>query len=133
MDIKKLASSPLSGFRHKEVPVPEWGNVKVIIREPSAPDWAQWQSALRGKVAVENEDAATNSELGEAQDLNLGIEIEAMLFSAILYDTKGLRVFTADDLGGLIQHYGPVHTRLLNEAIQLAGIGGKPLEDAEKK
>ncbi len=35
-DLKTLALARLSGFRHKTVKVPEWGNVSVVLREPSA-------------------------------------------------------------------------------------------------
>ncbi|EFK7853632.1 hypothetical protein HIS69_004559 [Escherichia coli] len=35
-DLKTLALARLSGFRHKTVKVPEWRNVSVVLREPSA-------------------------------------------------------------------------------------------------
>ncbi|EMK7927505.1 phage tail protein, partial [Escherichia coli] len=42
-DLKTLALARLSGFRHKTVKVPEWGNVSVVLREPSAEAWYLWQ------------------------------------------------------------------------------------------
>ncbi|WP_413155208.1 phage tail assembly chaperone [Escherichia coli] len=38
-DLKTLALARLSGFRHKTVKVPEWRNVSVVLREPSAEAW----------------------------------------------------------------------------------------------
>ncbi len=48
-DLKTLALARLSGFRHKTVKVPEWGNVSVVLREPSAeaPRYL-WQEVLNG-------------------------------------------------------------------------------------
>ncbi|WP_215533930.1 phage tail assembly chaperone, partial [Escherichia coli] len=45
-DLKTLALARLSGFRHKTVKVPEWGNVSVVLREPSAEAWYLWQEVL---------------------------------------------------------------------------------------
>ncbi|EEG8747576.1 phage tail protein, partial [Escherichia coli] len=42
-DLKTLALARLSGFRHKTVKVPEWGNVSVVLREPSAEAWYLWR------------------------------------------------------------------------------------------
>ncbi len=131
MDIKKLATAPMSGFRHKLIPVPEWGpDVKVIIREPSAPDWVEWQSALKDKVIDSGEDAPDNETLEQTQT---GVEVEALLFSSILLDTSFNRVFTKDDLNVLIPVYGPVHTRLLNQALHLGEVDQQPMVEAEKK
>ncbi|OJF46748.1 phage tail protein, partial [Escherichia coli] len=47
-DLKTLALARLSGFRHKTVKVPEWGNVSVVLREPSAEAWFLWQEGLNG-------------------------------------------------------------------------------------
>ena len=45
-DLKTLALARLSGFRHKTVKVPEWGNVSVVLREPSAEAWYLWREVL---------------------------------------------------------------------------------------
>ncbi|EFM9013810.1 phage tail protein, partial [Escherichia coli] len=45
-DLKTLALARLSGFRHKTVP--EWRNVSVVLREPSAEAWYLWQEVLNG-------------------------------------------------------------------------------------
>ncbi len=47
-DLKTLALARLSGFRHKTVKVPEWRNVSVVLREPSAEAWYLWQEVLNG-------------------------------------------------------------------------------------
>ncbi|EEY8336850.1 phage tail protein, partial [Escherichia coli] len=47
-DLKTLALARLSGFRHKTVKVPEWGNVSVVLREPSAEAWYLWREVLDG-------------------------------------------------------------------------------------
>ncbi|EJT5471180.1 phage tail protein, partial [Escherichia coli] len=47
-DLKTLALARLSGFRHKTVKVPEWRNVSVVLREPSAEAWYLWKEVLNG-------------------------------------------------------------------------------------
>ncbi len=68
-DLKTLALARLSGFRHKTVKVPEWGNVSVVLREPSAEAWYLWQEVLNGdgedddtlSVVAKNLSAYSNS------------------------------------------------------------------------
>ncbi|OJF34987.1 phage tail protein, partial [Escherichia coli] len=48
-DLKTLALARLSGFRHKTVKVPEWGNVSVVLREPSAGAGYLWREGLNGE------------------------------------------------------------------------------------
>ncbi|OJF36573.1 phage tail protein, partial [Escherichia coli] len=47
-DLKTLALARLSGFRHKTVKVPEWGNVSVVRREPWAGAWYLGEEVLSG-------------------------------------------------------------------------------------
>ncbi|AKJ41554.1 phage tail assembly chaperone [Pragia fontium] len=129
MDIKSLAMSPMSGFRHEEVTVPEWGNgVKVIVREPSAGAWAKWNAELIKRTEETTEGG--EDEIKKASD---NIEMEVMLFISVLLDQSGVPVFKDEDLESLIPYYGPIHTRLLNKAIKLASINKDTIGDAEKK
>ncbi|OJF18670.1 phage tail protein, partial [Escherichia coli] len=48
-DLKTLALARLSGFRHKTVKVPEWGNVGVVLREPWAEAWYLGKEVLNGE------------------------------------------------------------------------------------
>jgi hypothetical protein len=47
-------------------------------------------------------------------------------------DDNGDLVFL-DDVDDLIPNYGPIHTRLVNEAINLLSLNNEPIAEAEKK
>lgn len=110
-DIKKLALGKMAGFRHKEVTVPEWGNVTVILREPSGEAWLRWQNI----ADKENKDEALTT--AERAERNLSADI--VLFLDTVLDTKFLPVFSAGDESVLRQVYGPVHSRLVRQALDL--------------
>jgi hypothetical protein len=124
----------LSGFRHKIIPVPEWGGVKVLIREISAPAWSLWQAELAKKEkAKEGDDTTALGDPPQPVEPEVNNRAEAMLFSHALLNLDGTRVFDDDDIDTLTVVYGPVHTRLLNAAIRLGGQHVDSAVDAEKK
>ncbi len=79
-DLKTLALARLSGFRHKTVKVPEWGNVSVVLREPSAEAWYLWQEVLNG----DGEDDDTLSVVAKTRR---NLEADVTLFCDVLFDT----------------------------------------------
>lgn len=122
MNLKKLISAKNAGFRTSTITVPEWGGITVVLREPSVGAWSIWAESMR--------------ELEAYDDVNLSkrkrIEAEAILFASTLCDENGNLIFEGD-YDDLITNYGPVHSRLLNQALALSGIGQTPIEDAKKK
>lgn len=122
MNLKKLISAKNAGFRTSTITVPEWGGITVVLREPSVGAWSIWAESMR--------------ELEGSDDANLSkhkrLEAEAILFASTLCDENGNLIFEGD-YDDLITNYGPVHSRLLNQALELSGIGQTPIEDAKKK
>ncbi len=100
-DLKTLALARLSGFRHKTVKVPEWRNVSVVLREPSAEAWYLWQEVLNG----DGEDDDTLSVVAKTRR---NLEADVTLFCDVLCDTDLQRVFTPDDREQVLAVYGPV-------------------------
>lgn len=122
MNLKKLISAKNAGFRTSTVTVPEWGGITVVLREPSVGAWSIWAESMH--------------ELETCDDALIGkrkrIEAEAVLFASTLCDEQGNVIFEGD-YDDLITNYGPVHSRLLNQALELSGIGQTPIEEAKKK
>ncbi len=86
------------GFRHKTVKVPEWRNVSVVLREPSAEAWYLWREVLNG----DGEDDDTLSVVAKTRR-----NLEAQtLFCDVLCDTDLQRVFTPDDREQVLAVYG---------------------------
>ncbi|MCZ0558458.1 phage tail assembly chaperone [Escherichia coli] len=121
-DLKTLALARLSGFRHKTVKVPEWRNVSVVLREPSAEAWYLWQEVLNG----DGEDDDTLSVVAKTRR---NLEADVTLFCDVLCDTDLQRGFTPDDREQVLAVYGPVHARLLRQALELIADA----ESARKK
>lgn len=111
-DLKTLALARLSGFRHKTVKVPEWGNVSVVLREPSAEAWYLWREVLHGG---DDEDDT----LSVVAKTRRNLEADVTLFCDVLCDKDLKQVFTADDREQVLTVYGPVHARLLRQALDL--------------
>ncbi|AHK20373.1 phage tail protein [Yersinia similis] len=122
-DLRSIATAPLAGFRHETVTVAEWGGVVVMLREPSAPAWMRSISHIK-----------TEEEPGDVSDIETRITSNTMadvvLFVDVLLDEAGARVFSDKDADTLICSYGPVHSRLLRQALALSK---SDIEDAEKK
>ncbi|SWS79223.1 phage tail assembly chaperone [Klebsiella pneumoniae] len=121
----------MAGFRKKEVSVPEWDNAKVIIREPSAEAWIRWQ----GIASPEQPKPPEGQEPQEAPELTPSerafrtMRADVTLFIDILLDTDLQPVFTVDDTEQVEAIYGPVHSRLLKQALDLI----RDADDAKAK
>ncbi|MDH2911221.1 phage tail assembly chaperone [Kosakonia sp. HypNH10] len=121
MSIKELALAKHSGFRHKTVTVPEWGGVNVVLREPSGEAWLRWQEIAGTDIRAE--------ELSVSERANRNLRADVALFLDVLCDEDKQQVFTRDDEEEVRAIYGPVHSRLLKQALDLIASG----DDAREK
>lgn len=130
-NLKALALAPMAGFRKKEVPVPEWENAKVIIREPSAEAWIRWQGIASPEQPKppEGQEAPEVPELTPSERAFRMMRADVALFIDILLDTDLQPVFTVDDTKQVESMYGPVHPRLLKQALDLI----RDADDAKAK
>ena len=119
--IKELALAKDSGFRHKTVTVPEWGGVKVVLREPSGEAWLRWQEIAKLDIDAE--------ELSVSERAHRNLRADVALFLDILCDENKQPVFTPDDEESVLEIYGPAHSRLLKQALDLITSG----DDAREK
>lgn len=131
LSLKALALAPMAGFRKKEVSVPEWDNAKVIIREPSAEAWIRWQGIASPEPpkAPEGQEAPEAPELTPSERAFRTMRADVTLFIDILLDTDLHPVFTVDDTEQVEAIYGPVHSRLLKQALDLI----RDADDAKAK
>ncbi|HCC8181233.1 TPA: phage tail protein [Klebsiella pneumoniae] len=129
--LKALALAPMAGFRKKEVIVPEWDNAKVIIREPSAETWIRWQGIASPEPPKppEGQEPQEAPELTPSERAFRTMRADVTLFIDILLDTDLQPVFTVDDTEQVEAIYGPVHSRLLKQALDLI----RDADDAKAK
>lgn len=121
-NLKELALSKKAAFRHSEViEVPEWDGASVILREPSAGAWLSWQDIIK---PGENE-----VEMSVSERAHRNLRADVALFVDVLLDADGQQVFSADDIPALEPVYGPVHSRLLRQALNLTTNA----DEAQKK
>ncbi|WP_394547010.1 phage tail assembly chaperone [Pantoea ananatis] len=114
--LRALALAPSSGFRTASVTVPEWQGVRVNIREPSSQAWLEWESVIRPALKEgEEEDVLT-----PAQIAHRNIKADVMLFIDVVLDEDMMPVFLPEDREQVQGIYGPVHARLLKQALQLS-------------
>ncbi|WBU47581.1 phage tail protein [Kosakonia pseudosacchari] len=121
--LRDLALTAATAFRTKIITVPEWGGAKVTLREPSGEAWAIFREFL-GATPDDGE-----IKLSETQKFIRNKEADVILFLDVLLDETGARVFSEDDRATVAEIYGPVHARLLRQALDL----GITQDEAEKK
>lgn len=109
--IKELALSRKSAFRHAKAEVTEWDGAKVILREPSAEAWLHWQDVIKP--------GDNDGELSVSERAHRNLRADVTLFIDILFDENGDPVFNKDDFHDVEAVYGPVHARLLRQALNL--------------
>ncbi|AGE94809.1 TPA: phage tail assembly chaperone [Citrobacter farmeri] len=119
--IKELALAKMSGFRHKIIPVPEWGGVKVVLREPSGEGWLRWQEIAKAGTDEE--------EVSVSEKAHRSLCADVALFIDVLCDADKQPVFSQEDEEQVREIYGPVHSRLLKQALDLITSA----EDAKAK
>ncbi|HCR3553474.1 TPA: phage tail protein [Morganella morganii] len=122
LSLKELALSPKNAFRSKMVKVPEWNGIAVILREPSSAAWLRWRELM-------NTDGEDDKKLSEAEQAQRNLRADVVMFSDVLLDEDKERVFSDDDTETVMAVYGPVHARLLKQALDLMTTP----DEAEKK
>ncbi|EFH4336372.1 TPA: phage tail assembly chaperone [Escherichia coli] len=118
-NIRELALARLSGFRNKTEVVKEWGGVGVILREPSAEAWLRWQEIVK----------ESDEELSVSEKAMRNLRADVTLFIDVVCDENQEPVFTPEDAEEVQDVYGPVHSRLLKQALDLITSS----DDAKKK
>ena len=126
LDLKAIVSAQMAGFRTKPVKVPEWGGVKVILREPSPAGWGRLSEILAPELPKEGEEPV---KLSISEQTLRNTRGDAVMFIDVLLDEDLQPVFKPEDLDEVVGFYGPVHSRLLKQALALQ----TSQEDAEKK
>lgn len=108
--LRSLVLSPMSGFRTSVVSVPEWG-IDVHLREPSGKAWVEWREIM----SDEGEEKQT-----AAQTAHRNMQADVVLFTDVILDEDNKPVFTDEDREEIGKFYGPVHARLLKQALDLS-------------
>lgn len=114
--IRALALAPMSGFRTTVIEVPEWEGAKVKLREPSGAAWVEWRQTINPDLSEDSEP----EKLTAAQTAHRNMQADVVLFIDVLLDEDDMPVFTADDKAQVEAIYGPVHARLLKQALDLS-------------
>ena len=123
--LRNMALTASKAYRTKPgVSVPEWDGVKVTLREPSGDAWVKFREIVNPQIPEGEEPP----QLTESQKFLRNKEADVVLFIDVLLDENGERVFTDDDLEQVSKIYGPVHSRLLGQALGL----GMSQEEAGK-
>lgn len=123
--LRDLALAPQGAYRTKIVAVPEWGDVKVTLREPSGEAWVDFRALISPELA-EGEEAP---KLSATETFIRNRDADVILFIDVLLDDAGNSVFSQEDKKLVSEIYGPVHARLLQQALSL----GLTQEAAEAK
>lgn len=124
--LRDLALAPSSGFRSVLTQVPEWGGAKVILREPSGEAWVKFREIM---TVPDPEDGQETVKLSIQEEFLRNKKADVVMFIDVLLDESGEPVFSDADQQTLSDIYGPVHSRLLTQAIGL----GMTQEKAEAK
>ncbi|VYT92790.1 phage tail protein [Metakosakonia massiliensis] len=123
--LRNVALTASKAYRTKQgVPVPEWDGALVTLREPSGDAWLKFREIVNPTMP-EGQEAP---QLTESQKFLRNKEADVVLFIDVLLDQNGERVFSDDDQAQVSEIYGPVHARLLAQAISL----GMSQEEAGK-
>lgn len=123
--LREMALAPSLAFRTKIISVAEW-KTKVTVREPSSDAWVRFREYLTPVDLPEGEEPV---KLTVAQEFMRNKDADVILFIDVLLDEAGERVFSEDDTEIVRKIYGPVHARLLSQALAL----GVTQADAGKK
>lgn len=124
--LRTLALAASSGFRSKVIEVPEWNGAKVMLREPSGEAWVKFREIM---TPPEPEEGHETPKLSIQEEYLRNKQADVVMFIDVLLDESGNRVFSEGDEQTVSEIYGPVHSRLLSQAIGL----GMSQETAEAK
>lgn len=123
INLREMALTATAAYRTKSLTVPEWGGVKVLLREPSSEAWLRFREIMEPE-AVEGEEPPKPT---QAQAYLRNKKADVVMFIDVLLDESGARVFSAEDESTVSEIYGPVHARLLSQALNL-GISQEAAE-----
>ncbi|AMU17241.1 phage tail assembly chaperone [Burkholderia cenocepacia] len=128
--------NPLVGWRHEFVPMPEWGDVTVAVREPLLADRAFWLEPLRLAAGVEpGDDEAVAREKYERVRPDEHVLASARLFVRVLYVETAAgwrREFEDADAQEIASAFGSAHERIVNKALELGNMTAGAEDDAKK-
>lgn len=124
--LRDLALAPSSGFRSKVIEVPEWNGAKVMLREPSGEAWVKFREIMTPPEPAEGEEP---QKLTMQEEFLRNKRADVVMFIDVLLDENGDSVFSDADEQTVSEIYGPVHSRLLSQALSL----GMSQETAEAK
>ena len=113
--IRSLALAKSSSFRTTIIPVAEWNNAKVTVREPSAEAWVKFREIMSPDLPEGEEPP----KLSHTQEYQRNKKADVVMFIDVLLDENGERVFSDSDEETVAESYGPVHSRLLAQALKL--------------
>lgn len=82
-----------------------------MLREPSAEAWLHWQDVIKP--------GDTDGELSVSERAHRNLRADVTLFIDVLFDEQGEPVFSKNDFADVEAVYGPVHARLLRQALNL--------------
>lgn len=123
-NLKSLILNPLKGAQHEVVTVDEWDGAKVIVRAPSAGDFAAWRLAIRDAAGVTADDT-TESATAKVRNADLGIA-NALFLTRVIYEEKGKgdfrRALSDEDAPLLAASWTSTHDRLQRLALDLSGV-----------
>ncbi len=123
--LRNVALTASKAYRTKPgVTVPEWDGAQVTLREPSGDAWVKFREIVNPQIPEGEEPPI----LTESQKFLRNKEADVVLFIDVLLDENGERVFGDDDQAQVSEIYGPVHARLLAQALSL----GMSQEEAGK-
>ena len=113
MNLKQIITAKNSGFRTQSIEVKEWG-ATVRVREPLHTDFYRYIKTI--------EQLKEDEKLSEHEKVLASVKAEARLFATILIDENGDSLFNVSDdtdMADLVKNYGPIHTRIVNNSIEL--------------
>ncbi|ERK18617.1 Phage tail assembly chaperone [Pantoea sp. AS-PWVM4] len=97
-----------------------------MLREPSGEVWVKFREIMTPPELKEGEEP---QKLTAQQEFIRNKKADVVMFLGILLDEEGNRVFSDEDESTVSEIYGPVHSRLLSQALNL----GLSQEAAEAK
>lgn len=129
-NLRSLLLNPVNGVPHEEIEVVDEATGDkghVIVRAPTAGDYAAWRLAIREDAGITEADdeAAADRKVRQA-DLSRST---AQLVVRVMYERTGTgaktridRVYADSDVAELATKLGPIHALVMEKALSLSGI-----------
>ncbi|WP_175980959.1 phage tail assembly chaperone [Burkholderia sp. BCC1630] len=134
--VRAAILNPLAGWRHELVPMPEWDDITVAVREPLLEDRAFWLDPLREAAGVEpgDDEQTARAKYGRVSADAHKLAYSRLFVRVLFVNTPDgwRREFGDSDSAAVAAAYGLAHDRIVSKAITLGGLGADP-EEAGKK